>query len=55
MRDPKIVLGSFFKAYPAAYKVLNDGHRITCMATGATYNSVQAPIAILIDVGAILF
>ena len=41
---------AFADAYPAAYQTLYTAKPITCSATGATFDAVPAPCAVILDV-----
>ena len=43
---------TFADAYPAAYLTLYQAKPITCSLTGATFDTVSAPCAVILDVSA---
>jgi hypothetical protein len=40
----------FVMSYPAAYQTLSQAMPITCAMTGATFDAVPAPAAVIMDV-----
>ena len=41
---------AFTDAYPATYQTLYQAKPITCSVTGATFDAVLAPCAVILDV-----
>jgi hypothetical protein len=43
-------VNAFADAYPAAYQTLYQAKPITCSVTGATFDAVPVPCAVILDV-----